>query len=69
MTVWLWDVNSVQCLAVVEGFHGSVTSITWNPTPNGTYFATGCKDKSVRMWQVIERGGSLSGAPALEFDA
>ncbi|KAI7830705.1 hypothetical protein BC939DRAFT_473515 [Gamsiella multidivaricata] len=28
--------------------------MTWNPTPNGTYFATGCEDMSVRMWQVIE---------------
>ncbi|KAI7831702.1 WD40-repeat-containing domain protein, partial [Gamsiella multidivaricata] len=53
-TVRLWDVNSGQCLAVVKDFHGSITSITWNPAPNGTYFATGCWDKSVRMWQVIE---------------
>ncbi|KAI7831624.1 WD40-repeat-containing domain protein, partial [Gamsiella multidivaricata] len=53
-TVRLWDVNSGQCLAVVEDFHGSITSITWNATFNGTYFATGCSDMSVRMWQVIE---------------
>ncbi|KAG0347088.1 hypothetical protein BGZ54_005026, partial [Gamsiella multidivaricata] len=53
-TVRLWDVNSGQYLAVVEGFHGPITSITWNATLNGTYFATGCWDKSVRMWQIVE---------------
>ncbi|KAI7831722.1 hypothetical protein BC939DRAFT_436258, partial [Gamsiella multidivaricata] len=53
MTVRLWDVNSGQCLAVVEDFHGSITSIAWSATPNGTYFATGCDDTSVRMWRVI----------------
>ncbi|KAI7817264.1 hypothetical protein BC939DRAFT_466586, partial [Gamsiella multidivaricata] len=52
-TVRLWDVNSGQCMAVVQDFHGRITSITWNSTPNSTYFATGCGDKSVRMWQVI----------------
>ncbi|KAI7829012.1 WD40-repeat-containing domain protein [Gamsiella multidivaricata] len=53
-TVRLWDVNLGQCLAVAEGFHGFIASIAWNATPNGTYFATGCVYKSVRMWQVIE---------------
>ncbi|KAG0330212.1 hypothetical protein BGZ99_007073 [Dissophora globulifera] len=56
-TVWLWDVNSGHCLTVVSDFHGRITPITWNMTPNGTYFATGCEDKSVRMWQVVEEEG------------
>ncbi|KAI7830225.1 WD40-repeat-containing domain protein [Gamsiella multidivaricata] len=53
-TVRLWDVDLGQCLAVVNGFNGYVTSIAWNATLNGTYFATGCDDKSVRVWKVIE---------------
>ncbi|KAG0208213.1 hypothetical protein BGX28_000740 [Mortierella sp. GBA30] len=56
-TVRLWDANSGQCLAVVEDFHGSISSISWNTSDNGTFFATGCYDKSVRVWQVIEEGG------------
>ncbi|KAF9178248.1 hypothetical protein BGZ50_007948, partial [Haplosporangium sp. Z 11] len=56
MTVRLWDVDSGQCLAVVECFHGAVNSIAWNPASNGAYFATGCDDKSVRVWQVMEMG-------------
>ncbi|KAG0363413.1 hypothetical protein BGZ54_008164, partial [Gamsiella multidivaricata] len=55
-TVRLWDVNLGQCLAVAKGFHGHITSIAWNTTLNGTYFATGCEDKSVRVWEVIEEG-------------
>ncbi|KAG0349361.1 hypothetical protein BGZ54_004382, partial [Gamsiella multidivaricata] len=53
-TVRLWDVNSGRCLAVVKGFNGYITSIAWKATLNGTYFATSCDDKSVRVWEVIE---------------
>ncbi|KAG0303776.1 hypothetical protein BGZ98_006304 [Dissophora globulifera] len=56
-TVWLWDVNSGQCLTVVSDFHGRITPIAWDLTPNGTYFATGCEDRSVRVWQVVEEEG------------
>ncbi|KAG0249051.1 hypothetical protein BG011_009627, partial [Mortierella polycephala] len=55
--VRLWDVDSGQCLAVVDGFQGTIRSIAWNAPPNDTYFATGCGDMSVRIWQVIEEGG------------
>ncbi|KAG0301629.1 hypothetical protein BGZ98_008181 [Dissophora globulifera] len=53
-TVRLWDANVGQCLAVVEGFDGIITSICWNATPHGTYFAAGSSDKSVGVWKVIE---------------
>ncbi|KAI1296169.1 hypothetical protein EDD11_007532 [Mortierella claussenii] len=54
--VRLWDVKSGQCVAVVEDNHGIIYSIAWNPTSYGTYFAAGCSDWSVRMWQVAEKG-------------
>ncbi|KAI7830637.1 hypothetical protein BC939DRAFT_438611 [Gamsiella multidivaricata] len=50
----LWDVKSGQCLVVVKDFHGRISSIAWNTTLDGTYFATGCSDKSVRVWQLLE---------------
>ncbi|MCX8565512.1 MAG: WD40 repeat [Glomeribacter sp. 1016415] len=53
-TVRLWNVASGQCLAVVRGFHNSVNDIAWKTTLSGTYLVTGCSDKSVRVWQIIE---------------
>jgi WD40 repeat protein len=43
-------------LALVDGFHGGITSIAWNPTPEGIYLTTGSSDNSVRVWQLIEEG-------------
>lgn len=56
-TVRLWDVDSGQCLVVVDEFQGPVTGIAWKATSEGTYLATGCYDKSVCKWQVIEKKG------------
>ncbi|KAF9920601.1 hypothetical protein FBU30_009552 [Linnemannia zychae] len=53
MTVRLWDVSSAQCLTVVKGLNGDVTGISWNVTPDRTYFATGCSDKSVCVWHLV----------------
>ncbi len=58
-TVRLWDAHSGQCLAVVRDFGGHVNSIAWSETPEGTYLVTGCEDKSVRVWQIIEEGGQV----------
>jgi WD40 repeat protein len=55
-SVRLWDVKSGRCLAVVRGFNGAITSVTWNMTPDGIYIATGSEDQSVRVWQVIGEG-------------
>ncbi|KAG0195723.1 hypothetical protein BGX28_000755, partial [Mortierella sp. GBA30] len=46
-TVRLWDAKSGECLAVVQGFCGAIQSIAWNTSNNGSYFATGCEDKSI----------------------
>ncbi|OAQ22704.1 WD40 repeat-like protein, partial [Linnemannia elongata AG-77] len=49
-TVRLWDVESGRCLTVVKDFHGAIESIAWNVNGNGSYLATGCYDRSVRLW-------------------
>ncbi len=56
-TVRLWDTTSGQCLTVVRDFQGSINSLAWKEIANRTYLVTGCADKSVRVWQVIEEGG------------
>ncbi|KAG9061125.1 hypothetical protein KI688_007754 [Linnemannia hyalina] len=57
-TVKIWDVQTGACLVTVEEFVGEVNSIAWKPlfpTDNGSmYFVTGCADKSVRMWKLVE---------------
>ncbi len=56
-TVRLWDVSSGRCLAVVRGFQGSISSLAWREISNRTYLVTGCGDKSIYTWQVIEKEG------------
>ncbi len=56
-TVKLWSVDSKQCRAVIQGFYGTVMSVAWTKISNSddNYLVTGCKDRSVRLWRVIEK--------------
>ncbi|KAG0313758.1 hypothetical protein BGZ99_008597, partial [Dissophora globulifera] len=56
-TVRVWDVDSGRCLAALNDFHGLVTSIAWDLTPNSSCFVTGCRDGSISKWQVIDEEG------------
>ncbi|KAF9356607.1 hypothetical protein BGX26_004997 [Mortierella sp. AD094] len=58
-TVRLWDVGSGQRLVVIPGFCGSVTSVKWKVSSDGCFLATGCHDKSVRLWKVTEEGKQM----------
>ncbi len=53
-TVYICDVTSGQCQAIIEGFHTAIFSISWQATPYGDYLITGCADHSVLVWQVEE---------------
>ncbi|KAG0299653.1 hypothetical protein BGZ99_004070, partial [Dissophora globulifera] len=57
-TVRLWDVDSGQCLVVVDDTRVGIETIAWNPTFDGMSFATG-SDNSVRSWRVIEEEGQF----------
>ncbi|KAG0373480.1 hypothetical protein BGX24_011644 [Mortierella sp. AD032] len=60
MTVKIWDVETGKCLVIVTEFVAEVTSIAWKPLlpeDNGSmYFVTGCNDRSVRTWKLVESG-------------
>jgi WD40 repeat protein len=56
-TVRLWDVTLGQCLTVVQGFSGRIISLAWKEIAHRPYWVTGCGDKSVLAWQVIEEQG------------
>ncbi|KAF9967802.1 hypothetical protein BGZ70_008112 [Mortierella alpina] len=53
-SVYLWDVASGESWAVIEGTHGSVSSIAWRIADGASYLITGCSDSSVRVWRVIQ---------------
>ncbi|KAG0269262.1 hypothetical protein BGZ95_002141 [Linnemannia exigua] len=64
MTVKIWDVTSGKCLVEVKEFAGEVNSIAWKPLQLGDsdgamYFVTGCTDKSIRMWKLVESGDGI----------
>ena len=50
-TVQLWDVDSGECLVLVHEFQETVAGSAWKAT------LTGCYDKSIRKWQVVEKEG------------
>lgn len=42
---------------MIRGFDGNVDSLAWKVTLDGQYLVTGSRDKSVRMWKLIEADG------------
>lgn len=63
-TAQLWDVERAQCLAVLQGHHGSVKSIQ-SRDEQGNVFATGARDGNVCIWDTRFRDTSGgSGSPS-----
>lgn len=57
----LWCVVSV-----VEGFLDWVWDIAWNPTARNE-FVTGCQDRSVRVWRILEDDDGGNGVVSVEL--
>lgn len=67
-TAWLWNVDSGEEVAKLEGHTDSVVSVEWNC--DGKYVATAGMDGKVLVWkdsgeQVVELGGG--GEVAVSF--
>jgi WD40 repeat protein len=56
-TVRLWDVETGECLRVLQGHTAWVRSVCF--TPDGRTLISGCEDQTIRFWDV-QTGESLS---------
>ncbi|KAF9435370.1 hypothetical protein BGZ76_006434 [Entomortierella beljakovae] len=50
--VHVTDIKSGQLVVTMTGFNGRIKSIAWEGI-SGEYLVTGCVDKSIRRWQII----------------
>jgi WD40 repeat protein len=47
-------VSAWSCVLVLEAFHETVTGVDWSPCNGDLEFVTGCEDRSVRVWRIVE---------------
>jgi WD40 repeat protein len=50
-TVRLWDIETGECLAVLEGHEGKVLTVGFSP--DGLLAASGGQDKRIRIWRLV----------------
>ncbi|KAK3821638.1 MAG: hypothetical protein J3Q66DRAFT_367329 [Benniella sp.] len=55
-TVRLWNAASGLCRGEIKNFQGRVWSLDWLATTEADYLITGCRDRSLLKWQIIEEG-------------
>ncbi|KAF9119286.1 hypothetical protein BGX30_003943 [Mortierella sp. GBA39] len=61
------DMEASWCVVyVVEGFLYWVRDIAWNPVVRNE-FVTGCHDRSVRVWRILEGGDGGDGSVSVEL--
>lgn len=46
----IWDIETGECLATLEGHEGPVSSI--DVSPNGRFVVSGSGDKTLRLWEL-----------------
>ncbi len=54
-TVRLWDVETGECLKVIQDY-ALVTSLDWKEISGDQYLAIGGADKTIRQWKVEKEG-------------
>ncbi|KAG0060525.1 WD_REPEATS_REGION domain-containing protein, partial [Linnemannia elongata] len=61
------DMEALWCVvSVVEGFLDWVWDIAWNPNARNE-FVTGCQDRSVRVWRILEDDDGGNGVVSVEL--
>lgn len=51
-TVRLWDVQTNQCISILEGHAGCVWSVAFSPLSGGL-LASGGDDQTIRFWDTL----------------
>jgi len=49
-TVWMWDVETGQCLRIFEGHTNNITCLSWSN--NQRHALSGSDDNTVRLWDI-----------------
>ncbi|KAF9280009.1 hypothetical protein BGZ88_012426 [Linnemannia elongata] len=61
------DMEALWCVvSVVEGFLDWVWDVAWNPVVRNE-FVTGCMDRSVRVWRILESDDGGDGSVSVEL--
>ncbi|KAG0061625.1 hypothetical protein BGZ90_003471 [Linnemannia elongata] len=61
------DMEASWCVVyIVEGFFDWVMDIAWNPVVRNE-FVTGCRDRSVRVWRILEGDNGGDGSVTVEL--
>ena len=64
-TIYLWDVESGQCLRILQGHTAPVYCVTFDP--EGCLIASGSGDRTVKLWEV-ESGKIVHNFQGERFD-
>ncbi|XP_043268384.1 periodic tryptophan protein 2 homolog isoform X2 [Venturia canescens] len=56
--IYLWSVKLGTLLEILSGHEGPVASLVFNPSPASTAMASVSWDKTMKLWNAIEKGSS-----------
>nr|XP_022904182.1 periodic tryptophan protein 2 homolog [Onthophagus taurus] len=56
--IFLWSVKMGRLLEILSGHEGPIGGLSFNPTPGSTVLASVSWDKTLRIWDAIEKGSA-----------